>query len=341
MSGANYYNLGYQGPTTNVSGVPSLYDKGKEIGKDILTAGQDLANDAATTLEANKAFAAGMAQQRKEDSFKTSYAGTLGKVNTFPSELISTNRPIIEFRCLQNHSILKEGTTIYLPAPEGLAYSNSSTYNDSELGIMGNAVLSGLNFKSGQSLEKIGSDLVGKAGAAWQAAKGVDLKTAILAGASELMPESFGPGVKSAVGIAAGARFNPYVVTSFDGTNTREYSFEYKLIPSSAEEAATIKRISQLFQIAVYGEVEGGFLLKYPPKWRLTILVPDDEARTGKPLKPLSSFHECYLQGCDVTYNASNNSYFRDNSPFETDISLTFKETKALHANEVAKLLIQ
>lgn len=333
------------GSSTNIignSGVPSLLDKTKEFGKDALAYGNELVKDNVTKLEANKAVAAGMAQQRKEDSFKAAYIGTLGQRNIFPSELISLERPIIEFRCLQDHSIVKKGTVIYLPAPEGLSYSNSSTYDDSELGIMGNAVLNSLNFKSNESLEKVGFDLVGKAGGAWQAAKGVDLKSALLAGASEMIPERFGNGTKSAVGIAANARFNPYVVTSFDGTNTREYSFEYKLIPSSAEEAETIKKISQLFQIAVYGEVEGGFLLKYPPKWQLTILanIPGKDGSRSS-LKPLSSFHECYLQGCDVTYNSSNNSYFYDNSPFETDISLTFKETKALHANEVAKLLLE
>jgi hypothetical protein len=340
MTVGNWLNMGST-TNTNNGGAPSLSDKTKEFGNNVITRGKELIDDSVTTLESNKAFAAGIEQQRKEDSFKKSYTGTLGKVNTFPSELISTNRPIIEFRCLQDHSILKEGTTIYLPAPEGLSYSNSSTYDDSELGIMGNAVLNSLNFKSSESFEKIGSDLVGKAGGAWQAAKGVDLKSALLAGASELIPESFGKGAKSAVGIAASARFNPYVVTSFDGTDTREYTFDYKLIPSSAEESVIIKKISQLFQIAVYGEVEGGFLLKYPPKWKLTILVPDDENGTGKQLKPLSSFYECYLRSCDVKYNSSNNSYFYDNSPFETEISLTFKETKALHANEIAKLLLE
>jgi hypothetical protein len=316
-------------------GLPSLTKPATDAGKSLV----DTVKEAWDKLDVDNALEEGKAINRANEKFKTRNAGTLGKVNTFPSELISTNRPIIEFRCLQDHSILKAGTTIYLPAPEGLSYSNSSTYNDSELGVFGGAILGGLNsIDPTKKLNEIGEDLIRKGTSAFEAAKGVNPKNLILAAASGFVQDT---GIKAAVGVAAGARFNPYVVTSFDGTNTREYSFEYKLIPSSAEEAATIKKITQLFQIAVYGEIDGGFLLKYPPKWKLTILVPDNKAGTGKALKPLSSFYECYLQGCNVTYNASNNSYFRDNSPFETDISLTFKETKALHANEVAKLLIQ
>lgn len=260
----------------------------------------------------------------------------------FPSEIISLDRPIIELRCLQAHSIIPKNLAIYLPAPEGLAYSNSSTYNDAELGIMGNAALDAFGVvKNDSSAGDVAKGIANLAGSVWDTASSNfknDPKTAILAAISSGLGGS-DEGVKGAVKIAAGARFNPYIVTAFDGTDTREYSFEYKLIPSSQKEADTIKNIATVLQIGVYGEVEG-FLLKYPPKWSITILgtVPGENGG-GKQLKPLSSFHECYLQGCDVTYNSNNNSYFADNSPFETDIRLSFKETKALHANEIAQYL--
>lgn len=255
----------------------------------------------------------------------------------FPSELINLDRPILEIRCLQAHSIIPENLCIYLPAPEGLSYSNSSTYNDAELGIIGKAVLDGINSTKNatsgaaalEGLKSVGESV-------WANATKTDPKAAILAAISAGLGSS-DEGAKGAVKIAAGARFNPYIVTAFDGTDTREYSFEYKLIPSSAQESETIKTISKVLQIGVYGEVEG-FLLKYPPKWSITILSQVD-IEGNLQLKPMSSFYECYLSGCDVTYNSNNNSYFADNSPFETDIRLSFKETKALHANEIAKQL--
>lgn len=258
----------------------------------------------------------------------------------FPTELVNLDRPIMEIRCLQAHSIIPKDLCIYLPAPEGLAYSNSSTYNDAELGIMGNAALDAINIgKNSSSLDQAMAGLNRIKDEAWANASTNfknDPKTAILAAISAGLGGS-DEGVKGAVKIAAGARFNPYIVTAFDGTDTREYSFEYKLIPSSSQESEIIKTITKVLQIGVYGEVSG-FLLKYPPKWRITILSQiNDEGNLV--LKPMSSFYECYLSGCDVTYNSSNNSYFTDNSPFETDIRLSFKETKALHANEIAKQL--
>jgi hypothetical protein len=272
-------------------------------------------------------------KEKENEDFKNRSFGTLGKTLTFPEELSGLNRPILEIRCLQKHSIIDSGTSVYLPAPGGLSYSNSSTYNDSQLGIIGNAALGALGKIDG--ITDAGGFLAGVSQAStdlFNTAIKTDLKSGILALAETKFSD---PKAKATAGIAAAARFNPYVVTSFDGTNTREYNFVYKLIPSSREEADIIKKISRLFQIAVYGEVEG-FLLKYPPKWQLTILSGDK-----KGLKPISSFHECYLSDCSVTYNESNNSYFDDDSPFETDISLTFKETKALHANEIAKLLLE
>jgi hypothetical protein len=309
-----------------------------DAAKDSLATATDVLNSA-KNVDVSSEFNKGRNKESSLDDFKKRYKGSLGKSKNglvFPSELIGLNRPMLELRCLQAHSIIEAGTCVYLPAPEGLSYSNSSTYNDSELGIMGNETLSGLNtLKNSKNTEEAIGGLLGQAGSAWQRATGTDIKSGILAAVSGAIQDE---GMKAAVGIAARARFNPYIVTSFDGTNTREYSFEYKLIPSSQQEAETIKQIARLFQIAVYGEVEG-FLLKYPPKWKLTILSAT-QTNDGTVLKPLSSFYECYLQGCDVNYNSSNNSYFHDNSPLETDISLTFKETKALHANEIAKLLI-
>jgi len=320
--------------------IPQIPDTQSAIdaAKRGLTAAGDVL-DSAKNVDVSSEINRGRNEESALDQFKKQYKGSLGKSKNglvFPSELVGLNRPMLEFRCLQSHSIIEAGTTIYLPAPEGLSYSNSSTYNDSELGIMGNETLSGLNtLKNSKTVEEAVGGLLGQAGSAWQRAAGTDIKSGILAAVSGAIQDE---GMKAAVGLAARARFNPYIVTSFDGTNTREYSFEYKLIPSSQQEAETIKQIARLFQIAVYGEVEG-FLLKYPPKWKLTILSAT-KTNNGRVLKPLSSFYECYLQGCDVKYNSSNNSYFHDNSPLETDISLNFKETKALHANEIAKLLI-
>lgn len=337
--------------TTSQSSNGDLLDSAKQIlglGSDTVDSAKNAANDiinSASKADIIANFNAGIAQeQQRLQQFKTQYKEQFKSLKklVFPGELTSLNRPIIEFRCLQSHSIIENGTSIYLPAPEGLAYSNASTYNDAELGIIGNAMLGGLNIaKNSSSAEEAVNSLAMAGGAAWQSASAgfkSDPKTAILAAISAGLGDQ-SEGAKAAVGIAAGARFNPYVVTAFDGTNTRDYSFEYKFIPSSKSEAETIKNIANIFQICVYGEVEG-FLLKYPPKWSISILSAVSDGNGGLELKPLSSFYECYLEGCDVTYNSSSNSYFYDDSPLETDITIRFKETKALHANEIAQLLV-
>jgi len=329
----------------------SLLDSTKQIlglGSNTVDNAKNTANEiinSAAKADITANFNAGIAQeQQRLQQFKTQYKERFKNLKklVFPGELASLNRPIIEFKCLQSHSIIENGTSIYLPAPEGLAYSNSSTYNDSELGIIGNAMLGGLNIaKNSSSAEEAINTLSAAGGAAWQNASTgfkTDPKSAILAAISAGLGNPT-EGAKAAVGIAAGARFNPYVVTAFDGTNTRNYNFEYKFIPSSKSEAETIKNIANIFQICVYGEVEG-FLLKYPPKWSISILSAVSDGNGGLELKPLSSFYECYLEGCDITYNSSNNSYFYDDSPLETDITIRFKETKALHANEIAQLLV-
>ena len=260
----------------------------------------------------------------------------------FPTELATLERPIFELRCMEAHSVIREGTTVYLPAPEGLAYSNKATYNDSEIGIIGSKLLAGSAgvFQSdtaGSFASKIEGEFAKAKGEYESLAKNPasTVKAAVLFGAKKL--ESLDKGSASAISIGARAVFNPFIVTSFDGTGTRSYEFEYEFIPSSPAEAETIKHMARLFQIAVYGQTEAVVLLKYPPRWQLTIL---GQTRGDNKLSPLSAFYDCYLESCDVTYNESNNSFFQDNSPLSTKISLGFKETKALHADEIAGLLI-
>lgn len=321
----------YSVPTETVS-QPSQQGSGSPSRANLVKGGS--INVVGNTIQTvQESFQSAQTKARQEQE-KYKSLSKLNSSYTFPTELASLKRPILELRCLQNHSIIENGTSVYLPAPENLSYSNSSTYNDSELGIMGNAVLgAGKGLMSAKNVTDGLSGVAGLAGELWSGVTGTNVKAGLLAalGSSNILPDQ---GMKDAVGIAAGARFNPYVVTSFDGSDTRQYNFSFKFIPSSEAESFIIQDIVKLFQVAVYGELEG-FLLKYPPKWKLSVLF----GQGNEQLKPISAFHECYLTKCDVLYNGSSNSYFYDGSPVETDIELGFVETKALHAGEIANLL--
>ena len=39
---------------------------------------------------------------------------------------------------------------------------------------------------------------------------------------------------------------------------------------------------------------------------------------------------DCHLTGLSVTYNSTANSFHKDGAPVETDVSLTFQETKTI-----------
>ena len=63
---------------------------------------------------------------------------------------------------------------------------------------------------------------------------------------------------------------------------------------------------------------------QYPPTFQITFYNGTEVNKFMPKIMP------CYLTTVDATYNASGNSFHRDGSPVEVDMTLSFQETKTL-----------
>jgi len=260
----------------------------------------------------------------------------------FPSVLNSLDsiRPVIKIRCIGGDN---NGKGVVLPCPAGFGVTDGASYNDADLSFLGNVALeqissankasagNGQDFNTvaegamalGKKLGKIdadSSDFMNFAGAA------------LNRGIAKL--GETGNGIGKGIAIGVGAILNKNVTTEFTGVGTRSFSFQYKLVPSSKEEGVAIGNITRFLRQGIYpSKVAAGSVLKYPPRWQVEFLTKIG----GDTLTSVPAIAECYLESFATTYNGSN-SFHDDGVPVDTDISLTFKEFRALTLEDINDL---
>ena len=121
----------------------------------------------------------------------------------------------------------------------------------------------------------------------------------------------------------------------FNGVAIRDFTFAFKLIPTNQAESLAIKKIIRLFRKHMYPETisTGGIDVGYrfPDLFQIRLLSGQDGAfkNVGTPIKL------CYLSGFNTNYNPSAPILHPDGSPVEVDISMAFKEYRALDRADI------
>ena len=254
----------------------------------------------------------------------------------FPLDIMAastTYRPMVVFTQENNNAassnirLRSPVPMISLPIPIGIATADKSTYTEKELGIFGNAVAGSL--QGGANTDAI-QGVYDKAKEQFGGSK-EEMTSLVLNGL-----KSVSPNISSAASIGAGTIFNPYMNTEFSGVDTRSFSFKFTLIPTSKEEADLIRQIVYAFRSGIY-PVSSGFQLLYPPSWTIRFVALSGGAEI-KELDHIPKIFSCYLDSVDSTFNSSNNMWRNDSAPFATDLSLSFKETRALTYEDIVSL---
>ena len=126
---------------------------------------------------------------------------------------------------------------------------------------------------------------------------------------------------------------NPYTTQNFDGVTVRSFAFNFKLIPTSAEEAKDIHRIENQFRKYMYPKDRGAGSLEYPPTFRIRFMVGEREN------KYLPRILQCYLTNMTASVNATGNAFHKNDdlgaSPTELDLNLTFQEVRAITRDDL------
>lgn len=133
------------------------------------------------------------------------------------------------------------------------------------------------------------------------------------------------------VSTTTGVTLNPNRRTALRGVSVRNFVFTFNLIPTTRQEAESIKGIINFFRSEMYPEdIEiGGIAVgyKFPNKFRINMQY------NGRPVA--HGILPCFLQNMNTVYNPNNMSFHRDGNFPETTISLTFMEERTLRKQDI------
>jgi len=243
----------------------------------------------------------------------------------------AASRPMISFTIEFERD--KPPSTIYFPCPGGIAFNDQGNYGTVELGALGALAGDIADVASAGSLKEAGEMIATKIK---DKASVGGVKNLIIEQAMEAASGTSFAGVD----VGGVAKFatkrvqNPRVNTLFESNSMRTFSFNFKLIASSAQEYQVIDAIHTLFQAAIYAQPVKGSInsLHFPPTTEVRFLFK------GKENPNIPKIHKTYLTGMSSTYNSSANSWRTNGEPLEADFSLNFQEIRVLTRDDIEEL---
>ena len=227
--------------------------------------------------------------------------------------------------------------------PLSFAYNDAAQYENASLGITGAVGAASAEAGAGllgSVLKTIGEGATSTFDAFLsnkQMSEGVARVAA--ARAVDVSGSIFNQGFRNALTLQNRVIVNPNIRALFRGVNLREFTFQFKMIAESAQEAAMVQKIIKHFRTEMYPDVYNlpigstgvnadlGF--KFPNVFQITF-----NYKNSKNTK-LPALQLCYLRNVSHTVNPSGGGFRRDGQPNEIDLTLSFVEYKTLNRQDV------
>lgn len=222
----------------------------------------------------------------------------------------------------------KGKVSLYLP--QAVQINDGASYSNVDLGIMGAggaaAMAEGANLMPalmdgiGNSASSVVDAMMGRAG------NTTDIARLAVNRAAGFLP--FGEGFKGAVSSTTRVSVNPNTRALFKSVPLREFTFTFKMIPTSKEETEQIKGIIKFFRTNLYPEVidmggiPAGF--KFPHVFEISLKYAKNKNLATKILPS-------YIRSFAATYNASGMGFLEGGDFSEVDITMSFIESGTLH----------
>lgn len=234
-------------------------------------------------------------------------------------------------------TVMGKSVTMYLPL--GLTFNDNVAYNNVQLGQLGATLETGLGLAASMA-QGVGSFIENFKGPT--APAGGDLaKLAAIRLGKEL--PMVGAEASLAARVTGGVTLNPNERAVFDQPNIREFAFNFKMIARSKAEQRQVNEIIRHLRTELYPEeilapigedkkarnISLGY--KFPNKFKIEFHYD------GKQIPGLAKIMPCFLQGVDTVYNAGQMAFHEDGNFMEVDMTLRFRETRALTKERVIK----
>ena len=234
--------------------------------------------------------------------------------------------------------------------PNSVTFSDVANYANPELGFRGGAVegaitgggnaISGLGTAISDEFSNLFEFLNFKGSVATDTARlaftrGMNLANKTLLGV--------GGGAVPALTLLNRVVVNPNVRALFSGVPLREFSFQFKMIATSASEAKKIEEIIRHFRKNLYpssfsislGEGPSAFNanvgIKFPNLFKIRFKF------NGAENKKLPQIHFCYLRSVNHTVNPTGGGFRWDGQPNEIDLTLSFVEYRNLTSEDIKR----
>ena len=247
----------------------------------------------------------------------------------FPETLRNKPVPFISFTTRSSGSNIP----IYLPMPPGVTFGDNMSYSTLDLGIIGTIANETIDQIASQNTiaGAVGAGVGGLVGSVVNKAK----KLNVAAAASIIARNIPASGnIADVIDFSSKQVIAPNTNTSFQNSGIRQFNFTFKLVSKSKKEAVVIDEIANVFRRGMYPK-GNDVVLAYPSTWEIKFNNADGSENTFIP-----KIYSCYLTSLTSTFNGSTNLFHEDGSPIETDVSVSFQETKALTRDDIERLQV-
>ena len=232
---------------------------------------------------------------------------------------------------------------MYMPASVGV--STNANYREVEIGALASGMVTSMNtiakdnpFDSFSAFTKNVVDAGGKLVESAKAGEaGETFKESFVRGLLDPLPGLSGIGAVQ--DIQRGFVRNNRLELTFDGIGRRSFSFNFKCMPKSENEAIAVDKIVNMFRFYMAPSFKGSDVSKsrtmiVPATFDITYVMSN-----GTPNGFLNKISTCVLESCDVKFGGERVQFYRPSTnyrgesgapPVETDITLNFKEIELI-----------
>ena len=246
---------------------------------------------------------------------------------------------------INNGSEFLSGNIVELYMPISVTFPDGASYENTDLGIVGaageGAMQSGKGI-SGALIDSVKSGITnfaqGLTGGSGSAVGSV-MVTELLKNKSGKFSKPLGDVSQLTTRLTP----NPNSRVLFKGVTFREFSFQFKLIASSYDEAQQIEGLIKFFRSELYPETVGDNIsgqdvsigLRYPNRFQIRMKYGE-----GKNNDVLNRIKPAYLRAVNTVYNGTQQSFHKSRNsgkakPFEVDLTLSFQESIRLTHQDI------
>lgn len=219
------------------------------------------------------------------------------------------------------------GNSVSLYLPQALNIADAASYEQIQLGLLGAAAEAGImtgGAAIGNAARGIGDTLRGIAGG----------YGAFPRDEAALMAQAVVPNAEigAAISLTSGTTLNPNTRALFKSVPLRNFSFTFTMIPTSQAEAQMVENIVKFFRTEIYptalqrGNINYGY--RFPNRFLIRATYKDRQI-------PNIKFLPTYLTNFTANYNSNGMGMHSDGRFAETQITMSFTESKALARQDV------